>query len=414
MYQILAPIPILLMFAVFFAVIGYRFFSVYWEKVWLGILIIPLFAMPAYYSRKGLYDHFWPGMWAQFVWISCCYAMSKIHVRIRRHSIMKLQESRDREGAALSDSLNRSAEKSQNFALYLRPFKVTDNVPTSLPGFLDFEGLLEDALRDTIPLFALGHPMETYGAGRILTDDASWQKKIIPMMEEAQTIFIIPSDRPGTLWEIEHIFQNNLIEKCVFIMPPTGATKWTKKPEENWEYDKALIDQSRDWVDAARALEAVKIHLPRYEQSGGLFTISPDGELNKYWQMPLLLPKFTGASSYLETIRESIGELRDNSIARSGTRQHKDITPEAGLFANEEKEYDITSDGFEVKMSVRTWRGWVGWLLIGAVLLILIILSWHHWTLKAMFLLGLESAVASTLLSIPLKIIGFDADFRDE
>jgi hypothetical protein len=193
-------------------------------------------------------------------------------------------------------------------------------------------------------------------------------------------------------------------------MPPTGATKWTKEPEENWEYDNALVDQSRDWVDAARALESVKIHLPQYEQSGALFTMSSDGELNKYWQMPLLLPKFTGAASYLETIRDSIGELRNNSIVRSGTRQHKDITPEAGFLANERKEYDITSDGFEVKMSVRTWRGWVGWLLMGAVFLIVFILSWRHWTLKAMFLLGLESAVASILVSIPLRIIGVDAD----
>jgi hypothetical protein len=339
--------------------------------------------------------------------------MSALYVKIKRHSVMKLQESRDCKGAALSDALERSAEKDQNFALYLRPFKVTDKLPTSLPGFLDFEGLLEDALRNTIPLYALGHPMETYGAGRILTDEASWQPKIISMMDAAQTIFILPSDRPGTLWEIEHVFQNNLIEKCVFIMPPTGATKWTKEPKENWKYDMALVDQSRDWADAARALETFKIHLPQYEQSGAFFTINRAGELNKYREMPLLLPKFAGAASYLEAIGELIGELRNDPSAVSEKVQHGKSAPAAGLLANEEKEYNITPEGFEVKISARTWRGCVGWLLLMAVLLIMVILSWRRMTLKALFLFGLENALASILVGILLKISGQEPSKSD-
>ena len=68
MEQILIPIPILLVFATLYGFIGYRYFSVYREMVWLAIMMVPLMAMPAYYSWKDLYVNFWPRMWAQFAW----------------------------------------------------------------------------------------------------------------------------------------------------------------------------------------------------------------------------------------------------------------------------------------------------------------------------------------------------------
>src|SRR5262245_9597594 len=417
MEQILTPIPILLVFATLYAVIGYRYFSVYRQMVWLGIMIIPLVAMPVYYSWKDLYVHFWPGMWAQFAWFLCCALMAEIYQRVRRASIVRLQAGRDREGAALLASLDRSPENSRKFALYLRPFRVTGNLPTSLPGahytesqfegVLDFEGLLEDALRDTLPLVALGRPMETYGAGRILTDDLTWQTKIIEMMQAAQTIFVIPSNRPGTLWEVEHILQNNLIEKCLFIMPPTGAVKWTKEPEERWHYDEALVDQARDWQDTVQAL-APMVRLPLYEQSGALFTISPSGEVNKYSQMPLLLPKFTGVARYLEAIRETIAELRNDPAAVAESSAHRAIATDAGFFGHEAKEYDVTPGGFEITVFGRTWRAGVGCFVLGCLLLFVIVRSWGHW--KTMFLLGLEGAVATILLSTVMKAIRL---FRD-
>jgi hypothetical protein len=48
------------------------------------------------------------------------------------------------------------------------------------------------------PLVALGKPGEAIGAGRIFTDDATWQADIATLMRRAKGILIVPSDRDGT------------------------------------------------------------------------------------------------------------------------------------------------------------------------------------------------------------------------
>ena len=120
-------------------------------------------------------------------------------------------------------------------------------------------------MRNTTPLVALGRPHETFGAGRILTDDQTWQKKITRLMEAAKIILLIPSSHSGTLWEFEHIYHSNLIEKCIFVMPPEGAEHWRKDPEEGWQHDHVFVDQKSDWENTGQALTGLGIQLPPYE-----------------------------------------------------------------------------------------------------------------------------------------------------
>jgi hypothetical protein len=185
-------------------------------------------------------------------------------------------------------------------------------------------------------------------------------------------------------------------------MPPTGAVKWTKEPEESWHYDEALVDEARDWKDSAQAL-APLVRLPLYEQSGALFTMSQSGEVSQYSAMPLLLPKFTGADSYLEAIRTSIAELRTDPAAVAVSPAHRAVATDAGFFGHEAKEYDVTPGGFSVTMIARTWRGGVGCFVLGCLFLFLIVRSWGHW--KEMFWFGLEGAAATIMLNTVMKAI---------
>ena len=45
-------------FTVLFAIAGYRFFNMRWEKLWFVIMLIPLVAVPLYYQINHLYDRF--------------------------------------------------------------------------------------------------------------------------------------------------------------------------------------------------------------------------------------------------------------------------------------------------------------------------------------------------------------------
>jgi hypothetical protein len=411
---ILISFLFLVTFTLVFAIAGYRFFNIYWEKLWFVILLIPLAAVPLYYQINHLYDRFWPGVWGQSIWISFCYLNAALYGDMRKASVLKLQNARDQESATLSASLGAAPGTGQNFALYLRPFTVTKNIPTSLPGthytdsefdgVLDFEAILQDAVQAIMPLVALGRPLETYGAGRILTGDEDWQSKIIPLMQAARIIFIIPSHRPGTLWEINHITENRLLEKCIFIMPPEGAVRWTRGPEQDWQYDEPLVNQSGDWETTRQTLEELGLHLPSYEQTGALFTLDGSGRLDQYAELPILLPTFTGAGGYIQAIRSLIAHLEDTTGLFS---EYKDERPARTLDLLEQEEVivDVKPGGFEWTVYPQTSRARIIWFLSAIVFCYLFVSACRN--IQYTLLLTAESAVAVILVNIAAKIIAW-------
>lgn len=129
------------------------------------------------------------------------------------------------------------------------------------------EHRLEDAVvkafRRTMPVVALGKPGETFGVGRILTDENSWKKAATELMDRAALIIFQPSSRPGSFWEMNQIMLRPYLRKTVFIMPPNPA-KW-KELRGDWDLLKENIAASG-------------ITFPDYKADGLLFSVDAKGQ----------------------------------------------------------------------------------------------------------------------------------------
>jgi hypothetical protein len=153
------------------------------------------------------------------------------------------QHARDLRAAAIFSAVRDGGPPPRPYTLYLRPFASTDlfaehvlsaagaNVSAG-QGFLyggtarvELEAQLELATRPFGELIALGEPLEHVGAGRVLVDESTWQNAVQSLTEHAELIVLLPSSRPGTLWEIERILDSNLIERTVLIDAPNSGEK---------------------------------------------------------------------------------------------------------------------------------------------------------------------------------------------
>lgn len=159
------------------------------------------------------------------------------------------------------------------YSLYLRGFATTGKMPQNIglqdrgaggeQDLLDLEAILAQALESSAPLVALGQPGEQIGAGRVHSDDDHWQENLALLADGAQYVFILPTDTPGTIWEIGFILRTKLLKKCFFLMPP-----W----KENGDKDQ--------WKRLRARMESL-IHLPRYKHLGMIFTIREDGTMER-------------------------------------------------------------------------------------------------------------------------------------
>ena len=172
------------------------------------------------------------------------------------------------------------------FYLYLRAFETTGKL--HVPLYLrvrrkcvwvaqwivtdDLESYASLAVGSTAPLIALGKPGEALGAGRILTDDATWQGDIVTLMKRSTGILLVPSDRPGTVWEMETLRQQGLFSKVIFIMPPLT---------------KGAYDTAARWNAARQAMAVHGLEAPEHQDRGMLFRVGTDGRVANI--EPLLL-----------------------------------------------------------------------------------------------------------------------------
>jgi hypothetical protein len=127
------------------------------------------------------------------------------------------------------------------------------------------EDTIIGAFKSAMPVVALGKPGETFGVGRILVDDDSWQSAAFELMRDSSLIICVPSSRPGTKWELDQIIRTEYRTKTVFIMPPEAPLGVWKQLEEDWD----LLRQQ----EAANS-----IAIPNYQRSGLLFSIDAKGQ----------------------------------------------------------------------------------------------------------------------------------------
>jgi hypothetical protein len=198
------------------------------------------------------------GAWAELV--------LALEQRLRLARLRRVQTDQDRNAGDFARALQAEEFKDKElpplFCLYLRPFVTTDKIRI---GDMDLETIVAYSVARICPMLALGHPGEHIGAGRIKTSDEHWQEEIMRLIENAKLIFIIPSHREGTLWEIRNLKQGKYLSKTIFIMPPN--IMFEQEPYE------------MQWHKAQDAAVRFDVQLPLYSREGILFRMNVDGTL---------------------------------------------------------------------------------------------------------------------------------------
>lgn len=166
----------------------------------------------------------------------------------------------------------------KNYTLYLRSFKYSDKLPIQIQWGVkypllskllyyklgmrlnnDLEANLAYALDTTFPLVSIGNTLNI-GSGKPVVHK-KWQVEFAKLVKYTKTIFIVPFYTESTFWEISTLIKNNLIEICVFIMPPGKKKEWQKSINE---YKK------------------IGLLLPEYQKNGLVFTY--DSLLKLSWK----------------------------------------------------------------------------------------------------------------------------------
>lgn len=269
----------------------------------------PLMATAGVLGLAALSPFFAIGFWPPLYIALACVALAVVFVvsltialsarAYARHLPLVDQHIRDMKAAELYGHL-KGGERPHAYSLYLRPFKSTNDLRlvdpreaeklaqaasmlgviasegaaghsprlTRAPDMpvtvaadaphLEFEAAIMASLATRAPLVCLGKKLEHVGAGRIEVADDDWQRAVKTLTASADLIVICPSRQTGTLWEIEHLAQDGLIDRTVFIDMPEGGYRGGR-----WK-------QNREWAAIAAVLAKYGYDLPS-ETSDGLF-----------------------------------------------------------------------------------------------------------------------------------------------
>jgi hypothetical protein len=209
------------------------------------------------------------------------YGASRLSAAFRRRQ----QKKRDRRAAAIMEDAR--AGRPPDFSLYLRAFETTGgmheikDIGTALGAYedTDFESELAEAVENNIPLVGLGKPGEQEGAGRWPTSDATWQADVEVLARAALLLFLLPSARAGTLWELDWIIANRLLGKTVFVQPPYDAKRRRGKEP------KPLYDWEAAWKEVRAAGLTRSLKFPEFRRRGAFFTFAADGAVAVYTEM---------------------------------------------------------------------------------------------------------------------------------
>lgn len=178
--------------------------------------------------------------------------------------------------------LAKGGERDLPYCLYLRPFESVNRMtiqapfsPDSTAKVTDFEEILLKAVEGLyqgprrlwgLSLVALGeHDALIFGAGLAYSSEAEWREAFSALTEAVRLIVIVPSARPGTLWELSQLAHHRRWHKTLLVMPETFYVK------------EIMIEQR--WAEAIEASRGVGITLPAYQKRGMLFRLDENGKL---------------------------------------------------------------------------------------------------------------------------------------
>ncbi len=170
----------------------------------------------------------------------------------------------------------KSGQSGEPFVLYLRPFISTNQIAEQRVQLtairvadqiqfaptqerVEFEEEIEQALRPLGRLVALGQPLEHFGAGRIRVPDDVWQDAICTLIDNAALIVMLPSPRPGTSWEVNHVIDSGALARTILVDPPN----------EKGGLDKAY-DPVAEWTGTREIFASHGYELPTDDPEGML------------------------------------------------------------------------------------------------------------------------------------------------
>jgi hypothetical protein len=275
--------------------LAYAFFSIDRYRSLLAHIVFLVFGIYGLYLCFLQSGRWSDSLFLQLLLTSLMFAAPAYFLRSMHRTYIvyeKAQEQRLRDAYARKvDRRLREGKAAPLFCLYLRGFML-DNllgpplsnwavdggrftsgkpiIATDFSGFfnaldevtLDYlESVLVRSSRKLGALITLGRPGEALGAGRVETEDASWKDTVARLMERATVIFVIPVDRPGTIWEIEYLVGKGYLNKTVFVIGPHTISG----------------PSGALWDSARKKLRGV-LSLPDYRQEAGFFMRGPTGE----------------------------------------------------------------------------------------------------------------------------------------
>ncbi len=238
--------------------------------LWCIALLTPPLAFSFIMNDKLIY--------APFLMVFCVGASYLLYKEYKQ-AVASYQARRDQAAITLFNSVRSGVQ--QKFAIFLRPFYTMDKIQTKqtimMPQWSGgtmiygtyiiehkLEATLVEAFRLTLPVVALGKPGETFGVGRILVDEDSWQEAASELMRRASLLICLPSSRPGSYWEMDQIILNHYFSKAVFIMPPNPSS-----------FNKEL---KQDWNLLKQQMISNGITIPEYRAGGLLFSVDARGQ----------------------------------------------------------------------------------------------------------------------------------------
>lgn len=181
-------------------------------------------------------------------------------------------------------NLDRTARLRGNVIIYLRPFevdlsfRVLGSRRAALAALLvpfyrsifSKHFSLDDAIRANLSDYGKlvvigGAPGDSDDELRLQFSDASWKAYFRPLTEGARAIIMHPGARPGTIWEIEEISNDNLLlEKTIFVFPPARKSilgMLSQRSRKRSASDREQFEKTRNAL-ISRGLRGAKDIIP--------------------------------------------------------------------------------------------------------------------------------------------------------
>lgn len=274
---------------------------------------------------------FWDWKWGILVFMIAYFSLFLVGIFLSYQYKSLIQQERNEFATKIYDNL-----ENNSYSIYLRPFSNFGEISISgrqkqrgyfgpfYPAFytgqdhINFEDFMAIVMEEDAPLVAINPSVEDdestqyyfqqYRAGKIESQDDDWFDKFKILSQHAKYILVYPgAPSNGLLNEIGYILQNNLLDKCVFIMPPLDRI-----------HDYKLIDKptlQQKWLNSKKVLqETYGLRLPPSRDSGAIFKLDKTGNVYVIEPFPLdyvfMSFKYPQLNFNPKKVREAINQLK--------------------------------------------------------------------------------------------------------